>query len=177
MQKHRQHFDLTCEVKWEHACWHMQPACLCMSVISLWFMCIINTFFWYWRDLIITVHHLELFCVVFLQGLCSASTVSLPESLLFVSTLDGNLHAVSKKSGSIKWTLKEGKREGREFLFVCLFCVPFSGYICEKQSVFVSGGRERQRGPTAVFEPQWSHFEFCYFHHYFMPWKVQYNHK
>uniref|UniRef100_A0A7N6AT70 non-specific serine/threonine protein kinase n=1 Tax=Anabas testudineus TaxID=64144 RepID=A0A7N6AT70_ANATE len=37
----------------------------------------------------------------------SASTVSLPESLLFVSTLDGNLHAVSKKSGSIKWTLKE----------------------------------------------------------------------
>uniref|UniRef100_A0A8C3AE32 Serine/threonine-protein kinase/endoribonuclease IRE1 n=1 Tax=Cyclopterus lumpus TaxID=8103 RepID=A0A8C3AE32_CYCLU len=43
----------------------------------------------------------------FLFGLCSASTVSLPESLLFVSTLDGNLHAVSKKSGSIKWTLKE----------------------------------------------------------------------
>ncbi|XP_035613836.2 serine/threonine-protein kinase/endoribonuclease IRE1-like isoform X1 [Oncorhynchus keta] len=38
---------------------------------------------------------------------CRASTVSLPESLLFVSTLDGNLHAVSKKSGSIKWTLKE----------------------------------------------------------------------
>ncbi|MEQ2200013.1 hypothetical protein XENOCAPTIV_019817 [Xenoophorus captivus] len=43
-----------------------------------------------------------------LQGFCSASTVALPESLLFVSTLDGNLHAVSKKSGSIKWTLKEG---------------------------------------------------------------------
>uniref|UniRef100_A0A669CH12 Serine/threonine-protein kinase/endoribonuclease IRE1 n=1 Tax=Oreochromis niloticus TaxID=8128 RepID=A0A669CH12_ORENI len=41
------------------------------------------------------------------KGLCSGSTVSLPESLLFVSTLDGNLHAVSKKSGSIKWTLKE----------------------------------------------------------------------
>lgn len=41
------------------------------------------------------------------KWLCSASTVSLPESLLFVSTLDGNLHAVSKKSGSIKWTLKE----------------------------------------------------------------------
>ncbi|XP_060921675.1 serine/threonine-protein kinase/endoribonuclease IRE1-like isoform X2 [Labrus mixtus] len=41
------------------------------------------------------------------KGFCSASTVSLPESLLFVSTLDGNLHAVSKKSGSIKWTLKE----------------------------------------------------------------------
>ncbi|XP_034567398.1 serine/threonine-protein kinase/endoribonuclease IRE1-like isoform X2 [Notolabrus celidotus] len=41
------------------------------------------------------------------KGFCSASTVSLPESLLFVSTLDGNLHAVSKKSGIIKWTLKE----------------------------------------------------------------------
>ncbi|XP_047211937.1 serine/threonine-protein kinase/endoribonuclease IRE1-like isoform X1 [Girardinichthys multiradiatus] len=42
-----------------------------------------------------------------LKGFCRASTVALPESLLFVSTLDGNLHAVSKKSGSIKWTLKE----------------------------------------------------------------------
>uniref|UniRef100_A0A4W4DST6 Serine/threonine-protein kinase/endoribonuclease IRE1 n=1 Tax=Electrophorus electricus TaxID=8005 RepID=A0A4W4DST6_ELEEL len=42
-----------------------------------------------------------------LQGICSANTVSLPESLLFVSTLDGSLHAVSKRSGSIKWTLKE----------------------------------------------------------------------
>ncbi|XP_061830351.1 serine/threonine-protein kinase/endoribonuclease IRE1 [Nerophis lumbriciformis] len=41
------------------------------------------------------------------KGFCGASTVSLPETLLFVSTLDGNLHAVSKKSGSIKWTLKE----------------------------------------------------------------------
>nr|XP_046161270.1 serine/threonine-protein kinase/endoribonuclease IRE1 [Oncorhynchus gorbuscha] len=41
------------------------------------------------------------------MSFCRASTVSLPESLLFVSTLDGNLHAVSKKSGSIKWTLKE----------------------------------------------------------------------
>ncbi|KAF7698222.1 serine/threonine-protein kinase/endoribonuclease IRE1-like [Silurus meridionalis] len=38
---------------------------------------------------------------------CSRSSVSLPESLLFVSTLDGNLHAVSKRSGAIKWTLKE----------------------------------------------------------------------
>uniref|UniRef100_A0A669DRW4 Serine/threonine-protein kinase/endoribonuclease IRE1 n=1 Tax=Oreochromis niloticus TaxID=8128 RepID=A0A669DRW4_ORENI len=48
----------------------------------------------------------RLYCRSF-PGLCSGSTVSLPESLLFVSTLDGNLHAVSKKSGSIKWTLKE----------------------------------------------------------------------
>uniref|UniRef100_A0A8D0L493 Serine/threonine-protein kinase/endoribonuclease IRE1 n=1 Tax=Sphenodon punctatus TaxID=8508 RepID=A0A8D0L493_SPHPU len=37
----------------------------------------------------------------------SASSVTLPETLLFVSTLDGSLHAVSKRTGSIKWTLKE----------------------------------------------------------------------
>uniref|UniRef100_A0A8D0GK82 Serine/threonine-protein kinase/endoribonuclease IRE1 n=1 Tax=Sphenodon punctatus TaxID=8508 RepID=A0A8D0GK82_SPHPU len=34
-------------------------------------------------------------------------TYSLKETLLFVSTLDGSLHAVSKRTGSIKWTLKE----------------------------------------------------------------------
>lgn len=51
-----------------------------------------------------------IFCLYsVVQGHCSRSSVSLPESLLFVSTLDGNLHAVSKRSGSIKWTLKEGK--------------------------------------------------------------------
>nr|XP_057921329.1 serine/threonine-protein kinase/endoribonuclease IRE1 isoform X3 [Doryrhamphus excisus] len=32
---------------------------------------------------------------------------TLPESLLFVSTLDGSLHAVSKQTGDIKWTLRE----------------------------------------------------------------------
>ncbi|XP_051996106.1 serine/threonine-protein kinase/endoribonuclease IRE1-like isoform X1 [Xyrauchen texanus] len=42
-----------------------------------------------------------------MMGFCRSSTVSVPESLLFVSTLDGNLHAVSKRSGTIKWTLKE----------------------------------------------------------------------
>ncbi|KAE8300404.1 Serine/threonine-protein kinase/endoribonuclease IRE1 [Larimichthys crocea] len=36
-----------------------------------------------------------------------ARSVTLPESLLFVSTLDGSLHAVSKQSGDIKWTLRE----------------------------------------------------------------------
>uniref|UniRef100_UPI00398F4252 serine/threonine-protein kinase/endoribonuclease IRE1 isoform X2 n=1 Tax=Pristiophorus japonicus TaxID=55135 RepID=UPI00398F4252 len=40
-------------------------------------------------------------------GQCAASTVTIPETLLFVSTLDGNLHAVSKRTGEIKWTLKE----------------------------------------------------------------------
>nr|XP_033816601.1 serine/threonine-protein kinase/endoribonuclease IRE1 isoform X2 [Geotrypetes seraphini] len=37
----------------------------------------------------------------------SCSTVTLPETLLFVSTLDGSMHAVSKRTGSIIWTLKE----------------------------------------------------------------------
>uniref|UniRef100_A0A8C3K9T4 Serine/threonine-protein kinase/endoribonuclease IRE1 n=1 Tax=Calidris pygmaea TaxID=425635 RepID=A0A8C3K9T4_9CHAR len=40
-----------------------------------------------------------------LGGLGGAVTV--PETLLFISTLDGNLHAVSKSTGDIKWTLKD----------------------------------------------------------------------
>uniref|UniRef100_A0A8C2W136 non-specific serine/threonine protein kinase n=1 Tax=Chinchilla lanigera TaxID=34839 RepID=A0A8C2W136_CHILA len=32
-----------------------------------------------------------------------------PENLLLVSTLDGNLHALSKQTGDLKWTLKDGK--------------------------------------------------------------------
>ncbi|KAM9296635.1 serine/threonine-protein kinase/endoribonuclease IRE1 [Gastrophryne carolinensis] len=47
---------------------------------------------------------LLLLCVM---GGSRASSVGLPETLLFVSTLDGNLHAVSKRTGTIKWTLKE----------------------------------------------------------------------
>uniref|UniRef100_A0A8C9VF40 Serine/threonine-protein kinase/endoribonuclease IRE1 n=1 Tax=Scleropages formosus TaxID=113540 RepID=A0A8C9VF40_SCLFO len=42
-----------------------------------------------------------------LQGLGRSSANSLSDNLLFVSTLEGNLHAVSRRSGSIKWTLKE----------------------------------------------------------------------
>uniref|UniRef100_A0A8C4ME11 Serine/threonine-protein kinase/endoribonuclease IRE1 n=1 Tax=Equus asinus asinus TaxID=83772 RepID=A0A8C4ME11_EQUAS len=42
------------------------------------------------------------------EDLNSVILVTLPETLLFVSTLDGSLHAVSKRTGSIKWTLKEG---------------------------------------------------------------------
>ncbi|XP_069762136.1 serine/threonine-protein kinase/endoribonuclease IRE1 isoform X3 [Narcine bancroftii] len=38
---------------------------------------------------------------------CVVSSVTIPETLLFISTLDGNLHAVSKRTGEIKWTLKE----------------------------------------------------------------------
>uniref|UniRef100_A0A4X2L2K0 non-specific serine/threonine protein kinase n=1 Tax=Vombatus ursinus TaxID=29139 RepID=A0A4X2L2K0_VOMUR len=36
-------------------------------------------------------------------------TGSIPEALLFISTLDGSLHAVSKKTGDIQWTLKDGE--------------------------------------------------------------------
>ncbi|NWJ11629.1 ERN1 endoribonuclease, partial [Crypturellus undulatus] len=43
------------------------------------------------------------FCPQCLTG----SAVTVPETLLFVSTLDGNLHAVSKSTGDIKWTLKD----------------------------------------------------------------------
>uniref|UniRef100_A0A8C0VA60 Uncharacterized protein n=1 Tax=Cyanistes caeruleus TaxID=156563 RepID=A0A8C0VA60_CYACU len=39
--------------------------------------------------------------------LANTSSVTVPETLLFVSTLDGSLHAVSKRTGAIKWTLKE----------------------------------------------------------------------
>ncbi|KAM4023732.1 serine/threonine-protein kinase/endoribonuclease IRE2 [Anomaloglossus baeobatrachus] len=35
------------------------------------------------------------------------ASVSLPESMLFVSTLDGKFHAVSKKSGDVLWTLTD----------------------------------------------------------------------
>ncbi|NXC46870.1 ERN1 endoribonuclease, partial [Penelope pileata] len=36
-----------------------------------------------------------------------SSAVTVPESLLFVSTLDGSLHAVSKSTGDVRWTLKD----------------------------------------------------------------------
>ncbi|XP_035168357.1 serine/threonine-protein kinase/endoribonuclease IRE1-like, partial [Oxyura jamaicensis] len=40
-------------------------------------------------------------------GCLKSSAVTVPETLLFISTLDGNLHAVSKSTGDIKWTLKD----------------------------------------------------------------------
>lgn len=42
------------------------------------------------------------------QQVAGVRSVTLPETLLFVSTLDGSLHAVSKQTGDIKWTLREG---------------------------------------------------------------------
>ncbi|XP_024903047.1 uncharacterized protein LOC112480270 [Pteropus alecto] len=40
------------------------------------------------------------------EGLELAQTLR-PESLLLVSTLDGSLHALSKQTGDLKWTLKD----------------------------------------------------------------------
>ncbi|KAM9819589.1 serine/threonine-protein kinase/endoribonuclease IRE1 isoform 2-T2 [Syngnathus typhle] len=54
-----------------------------------------------------------LLCLLILSGEVTITqvegvkVVTRPESLLFVSTLDGNLHAVSKETGDIKWTLRE----------------------------------------------------------------------
>uniref|UniRef100_A0A8C5E772 Serine/threonine-protein kinase/endoribonuclease IRE1 n=1 Tax=Gouania willdenowi TaxID=441366 RepID=A0A8C5E772_GOUWI len=48
-----------------------------------------------------------LVCLGALFQVGCVTSVTLPESLLFVSTLDGNLHAVSKQTGDIKWTLQE----------------------------------------------------------------------
>ncbi|KAJ6653925.1 hypothetical protein lerEdw1_007683 [Lerista edwardsae] len=39
----------------------------------------------------------------------AGSTDTPPETLLFVSTLDGSLHAVSKKTGDVQWTLRDGR--------------------------------------------------------------------
>lgn len=32
-----------------------------------------------------------------------------PDSLLLVATLDGSLHALSKQTGDLKWTLRDGE--------------------------------------------------------------------
>uniref|UniRef100_A0A673MAJ2 Serine/threonine-protein kinase/endoribonuclease IRE1 n=1 Tax=Sinocyclocheilus rhinocerous TaxID=307959 RepID=A0A673MAJ2_9TELE len=63
------------------------------------------------------------------------SSVSLPESLLFVSTLDGSLHAVSKQTGDIKWTLKEGVCI---CMHVCFLPDPNDG------SLYVLGGKRKE---------------------------------
>uniref|UniRef100_A0A8C9WEF5 Serine/threonine-protein kinase/endoribonuclease IRE1 n=1 Tax=Scleropages formosus TaxID=113540 RepID=A0A8C9WEF5_SCLFO len=69
--------------------------------------------------------------------LCEAgSSVTLPETLLFVSTLDGHLHAVSKQSGEIKWTLKEDP----------IIQVPVPGFLPDPNdgSLYVLGGKNKE---------------------------------
>ncbi|XP_067316636.1 serine/threonine-protein kinase/endoribonuclease IRE2 [Anolis sagrei] len=50
---------------------------------------------------------LLLLLLLFLQSLAGSPTVVAPDSLVFISTLDGSLHAVSKTTGDIAWTLKD----------------------------------------------------------------------
>uniref|UniRef100_A0A8C9W2Z0 Serine/threonine-protein kinase/endoribonuclease IRE1 n=1 Tax=Scleropages formosus TaxID=113540 RepID=A0A8C9W2Z0_SCLFO len=71
------------------------------------------------------------------SGECEAgSSVTLPETLLFVSTLDGHLHAVSKQSGEIKWTLKEDP----------IIQVPVPGFLPDPNdgSLYVLGGKNKE---------------------------------
>uniref|UniRef100_A0A674MG83 Serine/threonine-protein kinase/endoribonuclease IRE1 n=1 Tax=Takifugu rubripes TaxID=31033 RepID=A0A674MG83_TAKRU len=59
------------------------------------------------RDSLPLNSHYSSFSSSHSQQVGGVRSVTLPESLLFVSTLDGSLHAVSKQTGDIKWTLRE----------------------------------------------------------------------
>ncbi|XP_072513759.1 serine/threonine-protein kinase/endoribonuclease IRE1 isoform X2 [Salminus brasiliensis] len=78
-------------------------------------------------------------CAVGLQ-FAGGSSVTLPESLLFVSTLDGSLHAVSKKTGDIKWTLKEDP-----IIQVPVY-LPEPGFLPDPNdgSLYVLGGKNKE---------------------------------
>ncbi|KAL7852931.1 hypothetical protein SRHO_G00187160 [Serrasalmus rhombeus] len=82
---------------------------------------------------------LLLVCVAASQC-AGSSSVTLPESLLFVSTLDGSLHAVSKKTGDIKWTLKEDP-----IIQVPLY-LPEPGFLPDPNdgSLYVLGGKNKE---------------------------------
>ncbi|MGH0126413.1 UNVERIFIED_CONTAM: hypothetical protein FKN15_030277 [Acipenser sinensis] len=80
------------------------------------------------------------------QCSCSGNTVTLPETLLFVSTLDGSLHAVSKRTGSINWTLKEGKKQDLWFVVDLVtgekqqtLTSSFAGTFCPSSSLLYLG--------------------------------------
>uniref|UniRef100_A0A8C1RSR4 Serine/threonine-protein kinase/endoribonuclease IRE1 n=1 Tax=Cyprinus carpio TaxID=7962 RepID=A0A8C1RSR4_CYPCA len=78
-----------------------------------------------------------LYPLKYIKIVCLKHSVSLPESLLFVSTLDGSLHAVSKQTGDIKWTLKEG------------VCVCICMHVCflpdpNDGSLYVLGGKRKE---------------------------------
>lgn len=50
--------------------------------------------------------------------------MTVPESYLFVSTLDGTMYAVKKQTGEIRWSLKEGGSESVTIeLYLYLKCV------------------------------------------------------
>ncbi|XP_076846149.1 serine/threonine-protein kinase/endoribonuclease IRE1 [Brachyhypopomus gauderio] len=82
-----------------------------------------------------------LVCVCRMDLQCEGgSSVTLPESLLFVSTLDGSLHAVSKQTGDIKWTLKEDP-----VIQVPVF-LPEPGFLPDPSdgSLYVLGGKHKE---------------------------------
>ncbi|RXN00762.1 Serine/threonine-protein kinase/endoribonuclease IRE1 [Acipenser ruthenus] len=83
------------------------------------------------------------------QCSCSGNTVTLPETLLFVSTLDGSLHAVSKRTGSINWTLKEGKKQDLWFVVDLVtgekqqtLTSSYAGTLCPSSSLLYLGRTE-----------------------------------
>ncbi|NXE54448.1 ERN1 endoribonuclease, partial [Casuarius casuarius] len=70
----------------------------------------------------------------------TGSAVTVPEALLFVSTLDGNLHAVSKTTGDIKWTLKDAPFS---FRFLLLFRPAFLPDPNDG-SLYILGGKNKE---------------------------------
>ncbi|KAM3916334.1 serine/threonine-protein kinase/endoribonuclease IRE2 [Leptodactylus fuscus] len=79
-------------------------------------------------------------CLVHILQCDTGASVSLPESMLFVSTLDGKFHAVSKKTGDVLWTLTDDP----------VIQVPF--YVSEPAflpdpsdgSLYILGGRNKE---------------------------------
>ncbi|NXA48556.1 ERN2 endoribonuclease, partial [Nothocercus julius] len=72
------------------------------------------------------------------------SSVTVPETLLFVSTLDGSLHAVSKRTGAIKWTLKEDQPG---CCFTCFNCLnPRPAFLPDPNdgSLYTLGGKNNE---------------------------------
>ncbi|XP_017261734.1 serine/threonine-protein kinase/endoribonuclease IRE1 [Kryptolebias marmoratus] len=67
-------------------------------------------------------------------------SVTLPESLLFISTLDGSLHAVSKQTGDIKWTLREDP------IIQVPAYLPEPGFLPDPNdgSLYVLGGKHKE---------------------------------
>ncbi|NXJ94681.1 ERN1 endoribonuclease, partial [Corythaixoides concolor] len=66
--------------------------------------------------------------------------VTVPETLLFISTLDGNLHAVSKSTGDIKWTLKDAPHASSSSL------LPRPAFLPDPNdgSLYILGGKNKE---------------------------------
>ncbi|NXW01456.1 ERN1 endoribonuclease, partial [Fregetta grallaria] len=66
--------------------------------------------------------------------------VTVPETLLFISTLDGNLHAVSKSTGDIKWTLKDARVSSSSLLLSRPAFLPDPN----DGSLYILGGKNKE---------------------------------